>query len=322
MTSSPQRLSTHGAVDLSAFKRPAQPAATAGAGQASSNTASPYVVDVTEATFEADVIVRSAVVPVVVDFWAEWCEPCKQLSPLLERLADEAAGRWMLAKIDVDANQRLAGAAGVQSIPMVLGVIAGQAVPLFTGALPEAEVRRYLDELIKVAVANGVTGRIAGPPAGEPGDEARDEARDEAQPPAPAADPYADAMDLLVAGDLDRAADAYDALLAQRPGDPDAARGRALVDLARRVGHLDQATVLAAAAVSPDDVEAQCLAADIEVASGTPDSAFKRLVELVRRSNGDDRDAARVHLVGLFAVLGPADPRVAAARTALANALF
>lgn len=315
MTSSPQRLPTHGAVDLSAFKRPAQPAPTApGAGQAPSYTTNPYVVDVTEGTFEADVIARSAVVPVVVDFWAEWCEPCKQLSPLLERLADEAAGRWMLAKIDVDANQRLAGAAGVQSIPMVLGVIAGQAVPLFTGAFPEADVRRYLDELMRVAVANGVTGRIAGPPA--------DESGDDAEPPAPAPDPYADAMDLLVAGDLDRAADAYDALLAQRPGDPDAARGRALVDLARRVGHLDPASVLAAAEARPDDVAAQCLAADTEVASGTPDAAFKRLVELVRRTTGDDRDAVRAHLVGLFAVLGPADPRVAAARTALANALF
>ena len=224
----------------------------------------------------------------------------------------------MLAKIDVDANQRLAGAAGVQSIPMVLGVIAGQAVPLFTGALPEAEVRRYLDELMRVAVANGVTGRIAGPPAGEPGDEAGDEA----QPPAAAPDPYADAMDLLVAGDLDGAADAYDALLAQRPGDPDAARGRALVDLARRVGHLDQATVLAAAAASPDDVDAQCLAADIEVASGDAGLRLQTIGGVVRRSTGDDRDAARAHLVDLFAVLGPADPRVAAARTALANALF
>ena len=317
MTSSPQRLATHGAVDLSAFKRPAQPAGTvASGGPSTAGSTKPYVVEVTEATFEAEVINRSAVVPVVVDFWAEWCEPCKQLSPLLERLVAQDEGRWLLAKIDVDANQRLAGAAGVQSIPMVLGVIAGQAVPLFTGALPEAEVRRYLDELIRVAVANGVTGRLAGPPAGAVGADAADE------PAGPPSDPYADAMDLVVSGDLDGAAAAYQTMLDQNPGDDEAARGLALVELGRRIEQLDPTTVLAAAAERPDDVKAQLDAADVEVGNGDAAAAFARLVDLVRRTSGDDRDAARAHLLGLFTALGSADPRVGAARTALANALF
>jgi putative thioredoxin len=272
-------------------------------------------VDVTEATFEAEVIARSTVVPVVVDFWAEWCQPCKQLSPLLERLAAADEGRWLLARIDVDANQRLAGAAGVQSIPLVLGVVAGQAVPLFTGALPEAEVRRYLDELLRVAIANGVTGRLQVPTA-DPDDDVL------AEPADPPSDPYADAMDLLMGDDLEGAAAAYEAILSERPGDADAARGLALVGLARRARNLDRPTVLAAAAERPDDVTTQIQAADLEVVNGDAEGGFRRLIDLVRRTSGDDRDAVRAHLLELFSALGSADPRVAAARTALANALF
>lgn len=316
MTQPPQRLSTYGAVDLSAFSRPTPPPGGATQPGASADPPGGYVVDVTEATFEAEVIVRSSVVPVVVDFWAEWCEPCKLLSPVLERLAAQDAGTWLLARIDVDANQRLAGAAGVQSIPLVLGVIAGQAVPLFNGALPETEVRRYLDELMRVAVANGVTGRLPAPPSGYPNDE------EAAEPAAPPPDPYADAMALLVAGDLDGAGAAYEAMLTQAPGDPDAARGLALVGLGRRVRDIDPAAALANADGQRDDVGAQCRAADVEVANGDARAAFDRLVETVRRTSGEDRDAARAHLVELFAAVGPADYRVAAARTALANALY
>ena len=314
MTQSPQRLSTYGAVDLSAFNRPAPPP---GAPAADSAAGQPYVIDVTEATFEADVIVRSATVPVVVDFWAEWCEPCKQLSPILERLARADEGRWLLARIDVDANQRLAGAAGVQSIPLVLAVIAGQALPLFNGALPEPEVRRYLDEMLRVAVANGVSGRLPAPPSDET---ASDPAEDVAPEAAP--DPYADAGRMLADGDLDGAATAFETALANRPGDADATQGLALVAVARRASGLDRASVLAAAAAAPDDVDLQRQAADLELMDGDAEAAFRRLVETVRRTGGDERDAARTHLVGLFEAVGPTEPVVVAARTALANALF
>jgi putative thioredoxin len=203
----------------------------------------------------------------------------------------------------------------VQSIPLVLGIVAGQAVPLFTGALPEAEVRRYLDELLRVAVANGVTGRLPGPSA-----DADNEV--DARAAAPSSDPYADAMDLLVANDLEGAAAAYDAILSERPGDADAARGLALVGLARRAQDLDRASVLAAATERPDDVTTQIQAADLEVVNGEAEAGFRRLIDLVRRTSGDDRDAVRAHLIELFSALGSADPRVGAARTALANALF
>jgi putative thioredoxin len=310
MSQPPLGPALHGAVDLSALRnRPAAGAApAAGAGAAPAAT-SPFVLDVTEATFEADVLVQSQTVPVVIDFWAEWCGPCKQLSPVLERLAAEYGGRFVLAKIDVDANQRIAQAAQVQSIPMVVGVVAGQVVPLFAGAYPEAQVRQYLDELIKVANANGVTGTAQAPNA------------DPEQPVEEPVDPRWDAAaDAIDRGDFDAAADAYRSILAETPSDPDATAGLAQVDLLRRVTTADS-SLLARAAADPADVEAACAAADAEVAAGDLDAAFARMVQAVRLSAGADRTTAREHLVSLFDLVGD-DPRVASARVALANALF
>jgi len=150
----------HGAVDLgarqAAAKRKQQAAESAEAG------GSAFVIEATDATFNTDVVARSQSVPVIIDLWADWCEPCKQLGPVLEKLADEAAGAWILAKVDVDANPQLAAALQVQSIPMVVAVIGGQLVDAFLGALPEAQVRAWITQMLGVAKQLGLQQRTAG----------------------------------------------------------------------------------------------------------------------------------------------------------------
>jgi putative thioredoxin len=307
----PTSFSTYGAVDLGALA--AQSQSQPGAPGSAPSAAGSVVVDVTEATFQAEVIDRSMTVPVVIDLWATWCEPCKALSPVLERLATADAGRWVLAKVDVDANQRIGAAFQVQSIPAVFAVIKGQPVPLFQGALPEAQVRQYLDELMRVAAENGVTGTVAADAAPGPADEPAEAAHDPR---------YDAAYDAIERGDYDGAAAAYQALLEQSPGDADARAGLSQVDLLRRTSSLDPAAVRRSAAERPDDVPAQCEAADLELLGGQVEEAFGRLIDTIRRTAGEDRDAARARLLQLFEVIGPDDPRVAKGRTALANALF
>jgi putative thioredoxin len=308
-------LSGYGAVDLAALAaaREAQAQAEARAAERSANPhALPVVVDVTDATFQTDVMDASMQVPVVLDLWATWCGPCKALSPILERLADEYAGRWVLAKVDVDANPAIAQAFQVQSIPSVFAVVGGRPLPLFQGALPEPQVRAYLEELLKVAEANGVSGTVAGaaPGAG-------------AEPAEPPADPRMEAAyDAIEAGDWAAARAAYQSILDTAPADPVARAGVALVGVFERVDGADHAAVLAAADAAPDDLAAQERAADVLVLDGRPVEAFARLTGAIRFTAGDDRDRLRTHLLDLFEVVGPEDPAVARARVDLANALF
>jgi putative thioredoxin len=275
--------------------------------------ASPLVFDVDEAGFQA-VLDLSFTVPVVVDFWATWCEPCKALSPILERLALADGGTWVLAKVDVDANPRIGQAFQVQSIPAIFAIVKGQPVPLFQGALPEPQVRQYLDELLRVAEANGVTGRI------DPSDVVEPEAAGEVEEPP--GDPRFDAAyDAIENSDWDAAEAAYQAVLLQSPADVDAKAGLAQVALLRRTDGADPDAAYAAASADPDSLDAQALASDIDLLSGDLDAAFDRIVGLVRRTSGDERAAARDHLLSLFLLVGD-DPRVTKARAALASALF
>lgn len=275
---------------------PAGPAAAGpGAAAGGPGAAGPVVIDVTEATFQSEVLERSLTTPVVIDLWAEWCQPCKQLSPVLEKLAVEGGGAWVLAKIDVDSNPRIAQALRVQGIPMIMVAVGGQLMEGFSGVLPEAQVRQFIDAVLK---AGGVQVDAAEDPR------------------------FAAADDALMTGDLDAAEQAFKKILGETPNDAAAEAGLAQVGLMRRIEGKVPAKLLAAAEESPDDVEAQTLAADVEMLSGEAEAAYKRLVALVRRTSGDDREAARKHLVSLFSLAGPDDPAVASARRALASALF
>jgi putative thioredoxin len=315
-----QSIFTRGAVDLSALQSSAPPSRPEPAADQPGRAGAPpsrpepaadqpgragapprsgpggvVTIDVTEATFQSEVLERSLRTPVVIDFWAEWCGPCKQLSPVLEKLAIEGDGAWVLAQVDVDANPRLVQMFRVQGIPMVYAVVGGQPVDAFTGVVPEAQLRQWIDAVLQ---AGG------------------------AQAPAPEDPRLAEADQALIAGDLESAERAYQKILAESPADSAAGAGLAQVALARRVQGVDPASALATAAGAPGDVDAQLRAADVEVLSGEAERAYQRLVELVRRVTAEDRERVRQHLVSLFAVAGPEDPAVASARRALANALF
>ncbi|MFI5688869.1 tetratricopeptide repeat protein [Streptomyces sp. NPDC051636] len=322
----PRNMSMSGVVDLAAVKAAQEAKAKAeqaradAARQGGPGAVSPadLVIDVDEATFERDVLQRSAEVPVVIDFWAEWCQPCKQLSPVLERLAVEYNGRILLAKIDVDANQMLMQQFGVQGIPAVFAVVAGQALPLFQGAAGEAQIRQTLDQLVQVAEQRfGLTGLAVDPDA-RPGD-----VPTEARVPAGPYDALLEAaVQALDAGDLGGAIQAYKNVLSDDPGNTEAKLGLAQADLLQRVQGVDPQRVRKDAADRPGDVEAQIAAADLDLVGGHVEDAFGRLIETVRRTAGDDRDAVRRRLLELFEVVGSEDPRVVGARRELARALF
>jgi putative thioredoxin len=338
----PRDFSLHGAIDLGARQAAAQrrqrAAEQGSAAPGPAGTQAGAVIDVTDETFNTEVVARSRSIPVILDLWAEWCGPCKQLSPVLEKLAAEADGQWVLAKVDVDANPQLSAALQVQSIPMVVAVVAGQIADGFLGAMPESQVREWLGQVMRVAAQLGLPGAAAdggtgqdddaarpaadqpGPAAGMPGEMA-------GYPDGMAGDQYADsafaaAQAAMERGDLDAAAAEFEKVLATYPDDPVATMGLRQVGLIRRVESYDQPTARKEAAEHPDDAEAQARVADIDMAMGKIEASFDRLLDTIRRTTGDERDIARQHLVSLFEIFPPKDPRVSRARAALSSLLF
>lgn len=322
----PSSMNLRGAVDLSALKARAQaqassaPTAAQGAGGAASPGAgsapaggSPYIVDVTEQVFP-QLVQLSAQVPVIVALGASWSDQSSQVLSALESIAVEQAGRVLLARVDFETQPGIAQAFQAQGVPTVVGILKGQPVPLFEGALPEAQIRTYLDELLKVAQANGVSGSLndapgAGPAAGEPAEE-------------PLPPHHQEAFDAIEAGDYATAAAAYRKALAEQPADADAKAGLAQVQLMQRLQDADATSLRTAAADAPDSVEAQLAVADLDLSGGHVEDAFARLTTFIARSSGEDRETARVRLLELFDIVGPIDPRVNKARSALARALF
>jgi len=293
-----------GAVDLSSLGRPAAAPTAAGA-------ADPVVTDGTDTNFN-DIVSASMSVPSVVVLWSQGLPASGEFVDVVVDVARSYEGRFQVVSVDVDTIPGLLQAFQVQSVPVTLGLIQGQPVPLFAGVQSAEHVRAYVDELLKLAAQHGVTGRVdtGAPPEG---------AVEEEQPLPPL---HQQAFEAIERDDLDGAVAAYQQALKENPADAEASLGLAQVKLMQRTVDADLAAARAAAAADPMDVPAQTLVADLDLLGGHVEDAFSRLVETVRNTSGDERNAAREHLLELFQVIGASDERVVRARRALTSALF
>ena len=323
MTDQPFHASAlRGAVDLSGLQgTPGAPAAggaapaggnPGAAGRASAGASPGLVVQGTDANF-SEVINASVNVPAVLVLWSARLPESASYLDTVVALAASYGGRFQVVSVDVDANPGLLRAFQIQSVPVTIGLVQGQPVPLFAGIQDEQEIRPVIDELLKVAVQHGVTGRVDVGEAGE-GEELAEE------PPLPPL--HQEAYDAIERGDLETAAAAYRRALKENPADSDAELGLAQVELMQRTTGVDLQEARAAAADSPSDIAAQTLVADLDVLGGHVEDAFLRLVDLVRNTTGDDREQVRTHLLSLFSVVGQHDERVRKARGSLMSALF
>jgi len=280
-----------GAIDLSALKQRATP----------SDGGTPAGVEINEVNFEAEVIAKSNEVPVVVALWSPRSDASVQLADTLGGLASADGGKWALTTVNVDAVPQVAQIFGVQAVPSVVAVAAGQPISSFQGVQPVEQLRRWIDSLL-----SATAGKLSGASDSEP---------EQVDPG------LAKARELLEAGNFDAALGAYQAILDKDPAHPEAKSAVHQISfLARATKQRPDATRVADAA--PDDIDAAFAAADVEILNQLVDAAFNRLIDLVRRTTGDDRAKVRARLVELFDLFDPSDPAVITARRNLANALY
>ena len=302
----------HDAADLSALAAAAG-SADSSAGPVTPNgsaTARTWVIEGTEENFNS-LLQKSVQHPVLVEFTTPKAHGAEQMESVLRRVTDEAAGKWLLVHVDIDAQPRLAQSLKVQAVPMLVAVIGGQLAPLAQGTIDEQQFRQITEQVIQAATSAGMVGR-AEPVRVEVSSE-------ESVGPDPRT---VEAEKLMEAGKFDEAVAAYDALLASEPNDPVLIAGRNGAALLGRLDGKDSAALLTAAQQHPDDVDAQLAAADVELMGGRSTDAFNRIIQVVRTTRDEERETARSRLLDLFAMVGQSTPEVAAARRSLAAALF
>lgn len=277
------------AVDLSSLGKPKVASAAALPGR-----------EVTAVNLTSEFLPLSSTTPVIVIAWSTRSPESMEMVKTLGALESAYAGSWILGRLDIDVEPQVAQAFQTKGVPYAIALIAEQLVPLFEASYPEAQIRLVLDKVLTLAAEQG----IGSPPieVSEPEEE--------------------EAMIALEAGDFIAAEAAYKKLLSRKPADNLAKLGLAQVQLLIRTDGLDLATIIKKATDNPNDIALQVQAADMEIISGGVDTAFNRLISVVRATSGDERSTAREHLLTLFALVDPTDPRLSAARSALASALF
>jgi putative thioredoxin len=317
---SQQPFSRPGAVDLSGLSRPTGPAGAPGQGAPAGGAApggggSSYWLEVTQDNFQSTVE-ASLTAPVLLAFYSPTrLQESAQMAADLAQVAEEFEGRFLAGLVDIDAQPTIAQAVQLQSVPFVFAVIDGRPQPLIQDLLTLDNLRAAVNQVMQQLTTQGITGRhqprqaAATPEDGEDGE--------------PMLDPrYAPAQDALESEDYDGAVAEYEKLIAANPADAEAAAGLAMARVLQRTKGVDADAARAAADAAPDDVAAQTLVADLDLLGGRVEEAFDRLVDVVRRTAGDERNQAREHLLGLFAAVGNDDARVLKGRQNLASALF
>jgi len=325
----PSGSNLRGAVDLSSLVNrasagtppvaptgaPATGAPVGGAAAGSGAVTVPsLILDGTDANF-GELLELSSSVPVIVGLWASWSEPSTQLMAVLEKLITGLAGRFVLARVDIDTNPQLAQAFQSESVPTVAAVITGQPVQLFNGPLAEEQITEMLGRVLELAAQQGVTGTA----------EASDAAAD-AEPAAAVDEPlpphHLEAYAAIETGDYATAQNEYRTALAQNPNDTMAVAGLAQVSLLARLQGKTLDQIRNGAASAPDDLDAQLLVADLDLSGGHIDDAFDRLLSLFPAQPAAGRNTIRERILELFEVVGAEDPRVAPTRARLAALLY
>lgn len=301
-----------------------------GAGKPGNGAASGLVKDTTTANFQRDVLEESRRQPVLVDFWAPWCGPCKQLQPIIERVVNEGNGRVRLVKLNIDDHPSIPGQLGIQSIPAVIAFVGGRPVDGFMGAVPESQVRAFIDKIAGPAVDEGeleieaaLTDAKAALDAGDIGG---------------AADIYGAVLQadpenlkamagmaecMIAAGQWERARD----LLASLP--PEQAKDAAIAALLTKLGHIEEARKLGDPRAleqelshNPDNHEARVKLAKILNVEGDREAATDHLIAIMKKDRAWDDDGARKQLLQFLEVWGFKDPASVAARRKMSAILF
>jgi putative thioredoxin len=291
-----------GAVDLSGLKQRAQQNASAVGPEGRATPAAPGATEITEANFEQEVLLRSDEVPVVVLLWSPRSDACVELVETLSGLAAEDDGKWSLATVNVDVTPRVAQIFGVEAVPTVVALAAGQPISSFQGLQPPDQLRKWLDSLL-----SATAGKLRGSAGSEEG---------------AVVDPeLAAARQQLEDGDFAAAKSSYQAILDGNPGSAEAKGAIRQIDFVTRAT-AQRPDAVAVADAAPGDIEAAFAAADVQILNHDVSAAFERLIALVRSTSGDDRNRVRTRLIELFELFDPADPDIVVGRRNLANALY
>ena len=257
-------------------------------------------IQVTVENLSNEILPLSLVRPVIVLMWSSRSPESMEMVKTLGKLEVDYKAAFALARVDIDSNPEVGQAFQTKSIPYAVAIIAEQMVPLFEQSYPEAQVKMVIDKVLTLASEQGI-----------------------GQAPVEQIEPEEiEAMDALESGDYSAAEAAYKKWLARKPAENLAKLGLAQTHLLMRTEGMDLKEIVAQSSAAPADIELQLKAADVEIVTGGVEDAFSRLLSVIRATSGDDRTKAKNHLLNLFTLVDPSDPRLAAARKELASALF